>query len=77
MIYNIPYSKPCYSKIDKKKVREYVSDLDNNWFGEFKETRRLEENLAKISNVKYVHAVNSGTGALICAYLGLGLKKND
>tara|TARA_B100000767_G_scaffold112483_1_gene107416 strand:+ start:62 stop:1156 length:1095 start_codon:yes stop_codon:yes gene_type:complete len=77
MKFNIPYSKPCYSKYDKKKILNYVSDLDENWFGEFRETRKLEENLSKVSGANYVHAVNSGTSALICAFLSLGLKKND
>ncbi len=77
MKYNIPYSKPCYSNYDTKHIKSYVSDLDENWFGEFRETRKLEEKLSKLSGAKYVHAVNSGTSALICAYLSLGLKKKD
>ena len=77
MKYLIPYSKPCYSKYDAICSKNYVSDLKQNWFGEFKETRKLEEKLINLSGAKYVHAVNSGTSALICAYLSLGLKRND
>jgi UDP-2-acetamido-2-deoxy-ribo-hexuluronate aminotransferase len=71
------YSKPCYSKNEKSALIKYCSNLKENWFGEFSETKKLEDNLKKISNCKFVHAVSSGTAALLCAWHALGIKKND
>ena len=71
------YSKPCYTNKEKLALISYCSNLKENWFGEFKESQKLEDNLKKISNCKFVHAVSSGTAALLCAWHSLGIKKND
>ncbi len=37
----------------------------------------FEKNIAKICNTKYAVALNSGTDALVCALIALGIRKGD
>lgn len=59
-------------RVIKKKTpfRYYGNELPS-------ETKKLEKKCSEYFNVKYAHAVNSGTGALSCALHALGVTIGD
>ncbi len=55
---------------NKSPFRYYGSNMLN-------ETEKFEENCRQYFGVKYAHALNSGTGALMCALHALGVGPGD
>lgn len=73
----IPQYKPIYNR---KKIAERVKDYilnENNFFSEYEETRKFEENITKFLNVKHCITCNNGTMALALALLANGIKARD
>ncbi len=67
-----------YNKKLNNKIRKSLNkEIDNNNFIFGKSVKNLENKLSKLTNIKYVASVGSGTDALLLSLLCLNLKKND
>lgn len=75
----IPINVPRLGKEEKDAVLSVLDSgmLTDSSFEGGKWTRRLEGKLARLLGCKYVVAVNSGTAALHCTMLALGIKEGD
>ena len=69
----IPMAKP---DIGKNEISAVNNVLKSGWLGQGKVTKSFENNLEKYFDSNVV-AVNSGSSALMCALLGLGIKPGD
>ena len=69
----IPMAKPDIGKKEFSAVRKV---LESGWLGQGKVTKLFEKDLKKFFNSEVV-TVNSGSSALLCALLGLGIKPGD
>jgi dTDP-4-amino-4,6-dideoxygalactose transaminase len=75
----IPINRPILGEEERKKVLE-VLDSGRLTDGSFEGGKFVQEFEAKVKNLlgaKHVVAVNSGTAALHCALMALGIKKGD
>lgn len=75
----IPINVPLLGEEEKKAVVSVLDSgkLTDSSFEGGKWTRQLEGKLAKLLGSKHVVAVNSGTAALHCSMLALGIKQGD
>lgn len=69
----IPMAKP---DISKEEVSAVKNVLKSGWLGQGKVTKSFEGNLEKYFDSNVV-TVNSGSSALMCALLGLGITPGD
>ena len=69
-----PWWKPNNYK--KKYINGIIKNINKNQMSMGIECRTLELELKKTLNSKYIVLTNSGTSALMMAFLALGLKKN-
>lgn len=75
----IPINVPLLGEEEKKAVISVLESgmLTDSSFEGGKWTRRLEGKLARLLGSRHVVAVNSGTAALHCSMLALGIKEGD
>jgi perosamine synthetase len=75
----IPINKPIIGEEEKKAALEVLDSgiLTDASYEGGRYTREFEAKLRKILGTKHVIAVNSGTAALHCALLALGIKNGD
>ena len=75
----IPINRPLLGEAEKKAVLSVLDSglLTDASFEGGKWTRELEGKMARLLGSKHVVAVNSGTAALHCSMLALGIEKGD
>ncbi len=62
--------------IEKKYIRSVTKQLKSGWLGPGETTKKVEEELCKMTGNKYCVATTSGTSALIMAILSLNIPKD-
>ena len=75
----IPINKPVLDEEEKKAVLAVIESerLTDSSYEGGRCVRELEGKIRSLLGTKHVVAVNSGTAALHCALLGLGIKEGD
>ncbi len=75
----IPINKPILGNEEKEEVLKVLESgmLTDASYEGGKYTREFEAKLEKILGCKHVIAVNSGTAALHCSLLAIGVKRGD
>ncbi|MDV3276835.1 MAG: DegT/DnrJ/EryC1/StrS family aminotransferase [Nitrososphaerales archaeon] len=75
----IPINKPILGEEEKRAVLSVIESgmLTDASFEGGKMVRELEGKMRRLLGVKHVVATNSGTAALHCSMLALGIKKGD
>lgn len=75
----IPINKPILGNEEKEEVLKVLESgmLTDASYEGGKYTREFEAKLEKILGCKHVIAVNSGTAALHCCLLAIGVKRDD
>ena len=63
--------------IDEQDIKFVTKTLKSNFLTQGPVTEKLENQLKKKLNVKYVSSCNSGTAAIHLALLAIGLKQGD
>jgi dTDP-4-amino-4,6-dideoxygalactose transaminase len=63
--------------IDNQDINEVTKALKNNLITGGKYVKKFENSCKKRVNSKFAYSCNSGTSAILLAYLAIGLKKND
>jgi dTDP-4-amino-4,6-dideoxygalactose transaminase len=76
---NVPFVdlKTQYLSIKDEILKEINEVLDNTAYICGKKTKKLEEDFAKIHNLKYAVGLSTGTDALHVALRALGIKQGD
>jgi perosamine synthetase len=69
----VPMAKPVFEKEESDGV---IKILNSGWLGQGKITEEFENNLSDYFSSK-VTAINSGSSAIMCALLALGIKPGD
>jgi dTDP-4-amino-4,6-dideoxygalactose transaminase len=75
----IPINKPIINKEEEKAVLDVLKsgELTDSSYKGGRYTREFESKMRSILRCKHVIAVNSGTAALHCALLAVGVKQGD
>ncbi|MFN3399044.1 MAG: DegT/DnrJ/EryC1/StrS family aminotransferase [Ferrovibrio sp.] len=71
---DIPWFNPEMTGGEQELLRQV---LDSNFINDGPVTRRFEQKIARIAGTKYAVAVTSGTIAITCALLALGIGAGD
>lgn len=71
----IPQMEPWFDGRELRAVSNYMRS--GGWVTEFKQTQRLERELAKFIGSKYCILTNNGTVSLILALLAVGIRPGD
>jgi perosamine synthetase len=74
----IPFAKPRFSKEDLDEIGRGIRKvLASGWLTSGPSVQELESNFSEVTRARFCVAVNSGTAALHCIMVAIGIKPGD